>query len=390
MATPFDVETFVVHDYKRPKNGELNEIEVFWRKYTPLFKERGYTVRPRYRPDWIPSWWNTSKDWEDCEDAIANFAKHLDAIGPDGSIVMIKWIEALNFPAEIPVGQLLSSERLASPRNRCMPYLDVIEPPESPDVAFVQVVMPYLLPTEQVPFETIGEAVEFFRQIFEGLEFMHENNIRHGDCKYDNIMADSVHLYKTPPHPFSLRETLDFSGFPSLIFSRTQKPLKYYLIDFDLAKEYPPGTPRLERVPWGGDRSVPEHKLGVPCDPFPVDVYCLGNCIRENFVEVRPISILSCTKQLIALQGKGFISAKKGFKFMRELAGDMINPDPSKHPTMKEASSRLNAIINGLSDRKLRSPICAVDRNMTLRESIGHWMKQYIRKFIGIPAIPRA
>ncbi|KAG6813223.1 hypothetical protein H0H92_013110 [Tricholoma furcatifolium] len=371
MDSPFNVENFDVHDYKQPENGELSEIEVFWRKYTPLFKDRGYTVRPRYRPDWTPSWWNTSQYWQDCEDAIPNFAKHLDATGPDGSIVMIKWIEALDSPAEIPIGKLLSSERLASPRNRCMPYLDVIEPPESPDVAFI--VMPYLLEMERVPFETIGEAVEFFRQIFEGLEFMHENNIRHGDCKYDNIMADSVHLYKTPPHPFSFWQTLDFSGFPSCIFSRTQNPVKYYLIDFDLAKEYPPGIPRLEQVPWGGDRTASEHLLDAPCDPFPVDVYCLGNCIRENF-----------------LDGMGFIRPKKGFEFMRELADDMTHPDPSKRPTMKDAASRLNAIIAGLSDRKLRSPVCKVDRNMTLRESIAHWTKQYIRKIRGIPVIPRA
>ncbi|KAG6811430.1 hypothetical protein H0H92_007391 [Tricholoma furcatifolium] len=186
-------------------------------------------------------------------------------------------------------------------------------------------------------------------------------------------MADSVHLYKIPPHPFTLGQTIDFSGLPSLIFSRTQKPVKYYLIDFDLAKEYPPGAPRLERVPWGGDKSVPEHKLGAPCDPFPVDVYCLGNCIRVNF-----------------LDGKNFISAKKGFEFMRELADDMTNSDPSKRPTMKVASSRLNVIIKGLSDHKLRSPVCDADRNVAVRQSIRHWKKQYIRKIRGIPVIPRA
>ncbi|KAG6828352.1 hypothetical protein H0H92_008240 [Tricholoma furcatifolium] len=279
---------------------------------------------------------------------------------------MIKWVETLETPAEIPIGKLLSSERLASPRNRCLTYLDVIEPSDSQDAAFI--VMSYLLPTEDVPFGTIGEAVEFFRQIFEGLEFMHENNIRHGDCKYDNIMADAVHLYKARPHPFFGRRTLDLSGFPYPIFSRTIKPVKYYLIYFDLAKEYPPGAPRLERVPWGGDRTVPEHSLGVPCDPFPVDVYCLGNCIRENFVD-----------------GAEFSPAKKGFEFMRQLADDMTNPDPSKRPTMKEAASRLNAIIAGLSDRKLRSPVCNADIEMTLRESIVHWTKQFTLYYASRP-----
>ncbi|KAG6808042.1 hypothetical protein H0H92_005596 [Tricholoma furcatifolium] len=338
MATPFNVENFVVPGYGHPKNGELTETEAFWRKYSQLFKERGYTVRPRYRPDWIPSWWNTSKHPSDCEDSIPNFAKHLDAVGPDGSIVMIKWVEPLETPAEIPVGKLLCSERLASPRNHCMPYLDVIERPESPDVAFI--VMPYLIRTERARFETIGEAVEFFRQIFEGLEFMHENNIRHGDCKYDNIMADSIHLFRSPPHPFTVRPTLDFSGRPFPIFSRTQKPVKYYLIDFDLAKEYPPRTPRLERLPWGGDRSVPEH------------------------------------------QGARHLTPNQGFEFMRELADDMTNANPSKRPTMKEATLRLNTIIEGLSDHKLRSPLAVLKahRKMSFRRRIAYWTKQYIRK----------
>ncbi|KAG6826990.1 hypothetical protein H0H92_013652 [Tricholoma furcatifolium] len=203
--------------------------------------------------------------------------------------------------------------------------------------------MPYLMITDRVPFETIGEVVEYFRQIFEGLEFMHENNIRHGDCKFDNIMADAVHLYKDPPHPFAIERTLGFRVLPSPAFSRTRKPVKYYLIDFDLAREYPPGTPRLHPAPWGGDKTVPEHhgleNLGVPCDPFPVDVYCLGNCIRNEFLD-------------------GWVAAapKQGFDFMRVLIDDMVNPDPSKRPTMKEAASRLNSIIDGLDDRKLRSP----------------------------------
>ncbi|KAG6805422.1 hypothetical protein H0H92_015454, partial [Tricholoma furcatifolium] len=138
-----------------------------------------------------------------------------------------------------------------------------------------------------------------------GLEFLHENNIRHGselesikfdfdlisltrDCKYDNIMVDGFHLYKDPPHPFAFQRTLAFRQLFPPVFSRTIKPVKYYLIDFDLAKEYPPGAPRLERPPWGGDKSVPEHQLDnlrAPCDPFPVDVYCLGNCIREEFLD---------------------------------------------------------------------------------------------------------
>ncbi|KAG6828296.1 hypothetical protein H0H92_008456 [Tricholoma furcatifolium] len=214
MPVPFDVENFVVYGLTKAENGELLEIEVFWRKHYQLFKEHGYTLQPRYQPNWIPSWWNTSKKWSKCEDGTANLGKLLDATrDEDGSIVMIKRIDPRKFAEEI--------------------------------------------------------------------------------------------------HP--------------------------------------------------------------PCDPFPVDVYCLGNCIRQRFV-----------------YGWKFHQPKKGFEFIRDLVDDMTDPDPSKRPTMKEASSRLNVIIEGLDENKLRSPFLKAHEWMTLRQFIVHWTKQYIRKARGIPAIPRA
>ncbi|KAG6808165.1 hypothetical protein H0H92_005178, partial [Tricholoma furcatifolium] len=78
------------------------------------------------------------------------------------------------------------------------------------------------------------------------------------------------------------------------------------------------------------------------------------------------------------------------FEFMRELIDDMMQADPSKRPVMKEAASRLNVIIKGLDDRKLRSPCLIVGYKLTFIESVVHWTKQYIRKTRRIPAIPRA
>ncbi|KAG6805076.1 hypothetical protein H0H92_010840, partial [Tricholoma furcatifolium] len=87
--------------------------------------------------------------------------------------------------------------------------------------------------------------------------------------------------------------------------------------------------------------------------------------------------------------GSEFGKAKQGFEFMRELADDMTNSDPSERPTMKEAVSRLNTIIEGLDDRKLRSPVLNVGETMMFRQRIVYWAKQYIREARGIPAIPR-
>lgn len=245
----------------------------------------------------------------------------MDATRADGTLVMLKAVQCKNSPDEIPVGTLLSSKRLASPRNHCIPYLEVIDPPEGSDDAFI--VLPLLVNRTRLPLETIGEAVEFFRQLFEvgvvlkvsrirsvmpflrvwssctntillmsqNSKNMHKYKLTYifRDCKFNNIMVDAHHLYNAPPHPFARHMRRDFTGEASLVASPTTKPVMYYLIDFDLSKEYPPGATRLENPPWGGDHTVPEHLLpdAQPCDPFPVDVYCLGNCIKQEYIDVR-------------------------------------------------------------------------------------------------------
>jgi len=73
-------------------------------------------------------------------------------------------------------------------------------------------------------------------------------------------------------------------------FSRTERPPKYYLIDFGLSIRFHPDepTPRA-RVIRGGDRDYPPELLdqSVKYDPFPTDVFYLGNVIKHEFTEVR-------------------------------------------------------------------------------------------------------
>ncbi|KAG6886790.1 hypothetical protein C0995_004658, partial [Termitomyces sp. Mi166 len=109
------------------------------------------------------------------------------------------------------------------------------------------------------------------------------------DCKSNNIMADTAHLFDSPPHPLEGNLKRDFSGRVSKLTSRTLKPVKYYLIDFGLSEIYrPEDAPFLKQSPWGGDKTVPEHLVphAPPCDPFAVDVYCLGNYLRQSFLDV--------------------------------------------------------------------------------------------------------
>jgi hypothetical protein len=137
------------------------------------------------------------------------------------------------------------------------------------------------------------------------------------DCKYNNIMADVLPLYESPPHPFRIRKTRDYSAEAQTCSTRTRTPVKYYFVDFGLSRRYnPEDGPPLELPRWGGDKSVPEFLAAdTPCDPFPVDVYCLGNVIRQSFIEVRSlfptiIVFFSCCCRGIPcfLLGKAWVS----------------------------------------------------------------------------------
>ncbi|RDB25211.1 hypothetical protein Hypma_007478 [Hypsizygus marmoreus] len=303
----------------------------------------------------------------------------MDATRRDGSRVVLKQVSASRYPDEARIGQLFSSEPLAShPSNRCIPIFDVLRVPNDDDTIIL--VMPVLYRNEVPPFETIGEIVDFCRQVFEGLRFMHEHHVAHRDCKFNNIMADTARLYKSSPHPWATWLIDDASHQTQQLFSRTRKPVKYYFIDFGLSRIYSPEDgPPLEEEIWGGDKTVPEFRNcgdNIPLsDPFPVDVYFLGNTIRLQWVDGE----------------KSFTTAKKGLDFMRGLINDMVKPDPKSRPTMDEVVSRFENIVAGLSTWKLRSRLVDVDERPArgVMRSIVHWAKHFGFMIRGIPALPK-
>ncbi|KNZ81213.1 hypothetical protein J132_02163 [Termitomyces sp. J132] len=285
-----DIDSIPSYTEITMEEGGLLEVEIFWRDHYLYLKEHGYTLRRRYEPDWTPSWITDNKEIDECEDSI--FVCHawvIDATRRDGTYVALKKVDASRVTArnELAVGKLFTSPELSlCSGNRCVPILDIVQPKEGSDYTFI--VMPLLYPVDTAPFETIGEVIEFFRQIFEGLQFMHNHNVAHGDCKWNNIMADLGSSYDHPPHPIDRFTRRDFRGHISAPLSRTTKPVKYYLIDFDLSKIYGKQDVRLRMPPWGGDKTVPEHLVpnAPPCDPFRVDVYCVGNIARQRFLDV--------------------------------------------------------------------------------------------------------
>ncbi len=56
--------------YKNFRGGYVT-AEYMWRDHQQWLQEQGYMpLRPRYRPDWKPSWAGTKQDDEDFEDGL--------------------------------------------------------------------------------------------------------------------------------------------------------------------------------------------------------------------------------------------------------------------------------------------------------------------------------
>lgn len=49
---------------------KLTKDEIFWRDHQQWLESCGYMLRPRYKPDWKPSWIDGDLPKEDCEDFL--------------------------------------------------------------------------------------------------------------------------------------------------------------------------------------------------------------------------------------------------------------------------------------------------------------------------------
>ncbi|EGO00136.1 hypothetical protein SERLA73DRAFT_72874 [Serpula lacrymans var. lacrymans S7.3] len=349
--------------------GAIGKVESWWCQQYQWLKETGYLLRPRYAPGWVPSWQDTKKRWVECEDSQVPARDHvLDATRmADGVFVTLKLITKSRHPYEIEIGRLFSTEPLVSDLyNYSVPLYDVLDVPDDEDQALL--VMPLLRPFHRPRFDTCGEVVDFFRQLFLGLRFIHQQHVAHRDCMGPNIMMDANPLYIDPYHPQDLDMKRDFSG-KARYFTRTRRPPKYFFIDFGISRRYAADhNAPLEYPIWGGDKTVPEfQKSDDACNPFPTDIYYLGNMIRENF-----------------------LLTKRGLEFMLPLVKDMVQDDPVKRPTMDEVVARFNEILKELSSWKLRSRVIyKEDSNIeSLYYGVVHWTRRISYIVRRVSAIP--
>ncbi|KIY60663.1 hypothetical protein CYLTODRAFT_292628 [Cylindrobasidium torrendii FP15055 ss-10] len=172
-----------------------------------------------------------------------------------------------------------------SPRNHCTPILDLILAPDSEGGSIM--IMPFFLPAHQPLFETVGELLEFFRQMFEGVQFMHEHRFAHGDCTLENFAMSSAEMYPHGFFPFHHEKSRSFRRNISPHGTRTSSWPRYYIIDFDRSCHFP----FEQSEPARNDRIATQRTPGR--NPFPHDVHYLGQILKNRFLEVRYMAFVS-------------------------------------------------------------------------------------------------
>lgn len=328
---------------------ELSEAEKRWVSFQPYLLSKGYELRPRYRPGWIPSWRASGAHPLDCEDSADSLpVRVLDATRElDQRQVVIKMLapsdDDREGDEELDILQRLSTSAYESdPTNHVVPCLDSFPIPGVDGGMFC--IMPLLSEYKDPPFYDLSEIHDFLLQIFEGLGFLHKNNIVHCDIASPNIMMDARSLYDEPFHPFNQHLTLDGRHPIRPKYLRSQRPIRYYYIDFGYAKWFREGDGTRMVTGTRAREPTPEQLSGDPYNPFKADVYQLGAVIRRDL-----------------------ITQYATLKFLLPLARDMTNPDPERRPTLEQARHTLNIQFVGLSGWRKRWPIIPPEASLKHR-----------------------
>ncbi|KAL5536267.1 hypothetical protein ACEPAF_88 [Sanghuangporus sanghuang] len=306
----------------RANASPLHTGEIVWRDRYTMLESHGYRLRQRYKPEWVRSWLATKKPLFLHEDFhFRTNCSVMDAVKiSDGRRVVLKRVRSNS--GELDIHRFLSEpQRLEHPRNHAAPLLDEFADTEDPN--FTYIVLPLLLYYYRPDFYFVDEVVDFFRQLLEGVQYMHEVGVAHRDCSILNIMMDAGPLYPKGFHPVA--SILDASGTKRAHRKRRRDVggVRYYFIDFGISSKFEPGEERKVIGIYGQDDEVPELSISVPYDPFLTDVFIIGNLIRKEFLE-----------------------KYSNLNFLAPLIERMTEPDPKDRCTSSEAQTIFNRLIS--------------------------------------------
>ncbi|KAL5637298.1 hypothetical protein ACGC1H_001067 [Rhizoctonia solani] len=323
-----------------------SQAEEKWVQFQPYLLSKGYRLRARYQPDWKPSWKDGDNPLQFEDSLDCKPIRVLDAtrIGDDRQVKIKMVIPTPSGEAkhEYELLQRFSSPPLANdPSNHVVPCLDSFPIPGVDSGFFV--VTPLLGRYNRPFFYNLADVHDLLQQLFEGVIFMHKNNVAHCDIAAPNVMLDARPLYNEPFHPFYHEFSLDASREIHPVYTRAQKKSRYYFIDLGHAKWFRDSGATRTAKGIAAREPAPEQLYGGPWDPFAVDVYQLGTLIRA-----------SLAKDL-------------GLAFLAPLVERMTQVNPANRPSLETAQAAMNTAFLGLSGWRYRRPIVKKDADFSTR-----------------------
>ncbi|KAJ6461320.1 hypothetical protein C8R45DRAFT_1028057 [Mycena sanguinolenta] len=315
----------------------VQEIEKWWVEHQPFLLSRGYALRPRYHPNWTPTWELPGNEDVPCyrfEDSIPISipGNVLDAVRiADNVKVVLKLVWTTEeMDLSWYLGECLPSTEPDS-RNRCVPLLDKLDF-EAFNIKHEKykglLVLPFLREFDDPPFRQLSEVTEAVGQFLQAVEYMHAKNVAHRDFCYGNLMMDASHVVPRGWH-FEAPWTRCGKGEGIKSVPRsTVGPIAYYVIDFGLSDRFFDVRPEdvLDVGKYGQDKTVPELSETVPYNPFKVDIYQLGNVIME------------------------LVKTYDGLEIFRQLAEVMTQQDPAERPTASECVKLFHDLVSTICE----------------------------------------
>ncbi|KAJ6461322.1 kinase-like domain-containing protein [Mycena sanguinolenta] len=315
----------------------IQEIEKWWVEHQPFLLSRGYALRPRYHPNWTPTWDLPENEDESClqfEDShfIRFPGNVLDAVRIADNVKVV--LKLARTTQEMNLSWYLGDYLPVlepDPRNRCVPLLEKMDF-EALNIKHPKykglLVFPFLRPFDDPPFCQLSEVAEAVGQFLEGVEYMHAKNVAHRDFCHGNLMMDASRII---PRGWHFRAPWSHCGTKVGIQSRPRfaiGPINYYVIDFGLSREFFDAHPEdvLDVGKYGQDKTVPELSETVPYNPFKVDIYQLGNVIME------------------------LVKTYNGLEIFRELAEVMTQQDPAERPTASECVKLFRDLVSTICE----------------------------------------
>ena len=78
--------------------GALLDNELWWRDHYQVLENRGYRLRPRYRPDWVPSWRMSGKNPYTVEDGQPSLVSVVRLISSVPNLALDTYSNGRNAP----------------------------------------------------------------------------------------------------------------------------------------------------------------------------------------------------------------------------------------------------------------------------------------------------